>query len=194
MNNREFWYDVMRSGAILGIVMAVSRIFERYVLFYSGWELNKASLLYLGEGLLACVVFIWLLVRFTRRRAKECDPRLGFSYGLALSYILVVSMFAGIIVGVGDTLFTSAMGYDGFVTGSIARIEELRELYASMGVSSSDLKIFDDVVHAVRTTEQPSMISNVFGGFNNYIILGGLPGLIIAGVVSRKPEYREMEF
>lgn len=194
MNNKEFWYDAMRSGAIIGIIMAASRIFERYVSFYSDMKLSTLSVLLFGEMVVACVVFIWLLVRFSRRRAAACDPRVGYSYGVALSYILIVSMFAGVIVGVGDTLFTSAMGYDNYVLGAIARIEEFKSLYASMGINSSELKIFDDVIHTMRTSTQPSMISSVFAGFNNYILFGGLPGLIIAGVVSRKPEYGNMEF
>ena len=46
--NRDFWYDVMRSGAILGIVMMLSRIFEHYVLYYSSIELTTMSVLYFG--------------------------------------------------------------------------------------------------------------------------------------------------
>ena len=194
MNNKEFWADVMRSGAILGLLMAASRIFERYVLFYSDMDLSSASIVLAGEMLVACVLFIWLLVRFSRRRAASCDPRVGYSYGVALSYILLISMFAGVIVGVGDTIFASMMGYDNYVMGAMARLTEVKELYASMGISASELKIFDDAVHAIRTTTQPSMLSSVFAGFNNYILFGGLPGLIIAGVVSRKPEYRNIEF
>ena len=75
--NKEFWYDVMRSGAILGIIMAASRIFERYVLFFSDMPLSTLSILYLGETVISCVVFIWLLLRFSRRRAAACDPQVG---------------------------------------------------------------------------------------------------------------------
>lgn len=192
--NKEFWYDVMRSGAILGIIMAASRIFERYVLFFSDMPISTLSMLYLGETVIACVVFIWLLLRFSRRRAAACDPQVGYSYGMAMSYILLVSMFAGVIVGAGDTIFTSAMGYDNYVAGVMSRIEDMRKLYGGMGVSASDLKIFDDFAHAMRTSTPPTMLANVFSAFNNYILFGALPGFVIAGVVSRKPEYREMEF
>lgn len=194
MNNKEFWYDVMRSGAIIGIIMAISYVFERYVLFYSDLQLGTASVILCGEMLVACVVFVWLLVRFSRRRAAACDPRIGYSYGVALSYILVVSMFAGVIVGVCGTLLTSIVGYDNYVVGVVERLDEVRLLYSNMGINSSELKVFDEVVHAVRTSTQPSMLSNVFAAFNNYILFGGLPGLIIAGIVSRKPEVQNMEF
>ena len=194
MYNKEFWYDVMRSGAILGVIMAASRIVERYLLFYSDMELATASFLYLGESILACVVFIWLLVRFSRRRALQSDSRLGFSYGMALSYIILVSMFTGIIVGVGDTLFTSLMGYDGYVAGTISRLYEVKSLYAGMGINGSELKIFDDVVHAVRTATQPTMLQSVFSSFSNYILYGALPGFIIAASVKRNPEIGDMEF
>ena len=62
MNNKEFWTDVMRSGAIIGLIMAASRIFERYVLFYSNMNLATTSTLLIGEMLIACIIFIWLLV------------------------------------------------------------------------------------------------------------------------------------
>ena len=127
MNSRDFWYDVLRSGAILGIVMALSSIFERYVLVFSDLSLGAAALAYFGEWLVTYILFVWLLVRFTRRRREATDPQFGFSYSSALSYILLISMLAGVIVGVADTLFISAMGFDSFVAGNAERLTEVME-------------------------------------------------------------------
>ena len=188
MINREYWHDVLRSGAILGLVMALSSIFERYLLLASNLTLGTATMLYLGEAVVACVVFIWLIVRFTRRRRDTGDPRFGFNYSTALSYILLISMLAGVIVGVAGTIFTSAIGYDAYIAGNISRLEEAKTLYEGLGVGANDLVLFDEMVHRIRTAPQPTMLQNVLASFSNYILFGGIPGLIIAGVLSRKPQ------
>ena len=188
MINREYWHDVLRSGAILGLVMALSSIFERYLLLASNLTLGTATMLYLGEAVVACVVFIWLIVRSTRCRRDAGDPRFGFNYSTALSYILLISMLAGVIVGVAGTIFTSAIGYDAYIAGNIARLEEAKTLYVGLGVGANDLVLFDERVHRIRTAPQPTMLQNVLASFSNYILFGGIPGLIIAGVLSRKPQ------
>lgn len=188
MINREYWHDVLRSGAILGLVMALSSIFERYLLLASNLTLGTATMLYLGEAVVACVIFIWLIVRFTRRRRDAGDPRFGFNYSTALSYILLISMLAGVIVGVAGTIFTSAIGYDAYIAGNIARLDEAKTLYEGLGVGANDLVLFDEMVHRIRTAPQPTMLQNVLASFSNYILFGGIPGLIIAGVLSRKPQ------
>lgn len=189
--NRDFWYDVLRSGAILGFVMALSFIFERYLLAFSDMALIKASVIYSIEWIVACVIFIWLLVRFARRRANAMKPEEGFPYSLALSYILLISMLAGILVGVADTLFISTMGYGEYIMGIVERIEQLKQMYISMGVSASEMGIFDEYASQLRFVEQPSMWLNVVSKLQIYMIMGGLPGFIIAGIVSRNPRLAE---
>lgn len=189
--NRDFWYDVLRSGAIIGVVMALSFVVERYLLAYSQIPLLKASAIYFIEWLVVCGIFIWLLVRFTRRRANAADPKMGFPYSLALSYILMVSALAGVLVGVADTAYVSTMGYDGYINGIVERIEQLKEMYISMGVSATEMDMFDEYASKLRFVEQPSMWLNVVSKLQSYMIFGGLPGFIIAGIVSRRPSFDE---
>lgn len=189
--NRDFWYDVLRSGAIIGFVMALSFVVERYLLAYSHMPMLKASVIYMVEWLVACGVFVWLLVRFTRRRASAADPKMGFPYSLALSYILMVSALAGVLVGVADTAYVSTMGYDLYINGIVERISQLKEMYLSMGVPASEMDLFDDYASKLRFVEQPSMWLNVVTKLQSYMIFGGLPGFIIAGVVSRRPSFGE---
>ena len=184
--NRVFWSEVLRSGAILGGVMSLSFIFERYVLAFSDMELLKASAIYFTEWLVACVVFIWLLARFTRRRANVLPVEMGSTYSYLLSYILLTSMLSGVLVGVADTLYISLMGYDVYVSGLIGRIDQLKQMYADMGISSSDMAIFDQFAQQLRYVEQPSMLMTVFGKLQTYAIMGCIPGFIIASVNSRR--------
>ena len=190
MNNKTFFSDAMMAGAIVGVVMALSRIFERYELFFSTSELLSVVTPYAIEWVLMVGIFVWLLFFFTRRRAKAADAEVGFSYGQALSFVLVVSMLAGIIVGLADTIFINAMGYDLYVDGMVTRIGQMRNLYIEAGLTQADVKSFDEMAAAARMAEQPSIFMNIFVDLYNYILFGGLPGLIIAAIVRRQPEYR----
>ena len=191
--NRDFWYDVLRSGAILGLVMSLSFIFERYILAYSHMSLMKVSTIYCIEWVVVAVVFIWLLVRFTRRRARAYNSEEGFNYATALAYILLVSMLTGIMVGASDTLFVSAMGYDLYIDGLISRIDEMVKLYENMGVPMNEMTIFEQFTTQLRYSEQPSILLNVLGKLQVYMIVGGIPGFIIAGAVTRNPRRRDAQ-
>lgn len=185
MEIRSYWNDVLRSGALLGLVMLFSHILEQYVLVYSSVSILGASLILGLEGLASCILFIYLLVRFSRRRVNESEMAMG--YGSVLSYILLISMLAGVIVGVGNTLFTSIMGYDLYVEGLVARITEIKSSYINAGITSAEfLEPFDGMIEKVRLSAQPTMLQRLFSTLYNYMLFGGLPGLIIAGFVKRE--------
>jgi hypothetical protein len=184
--NRDFWSDVLRSGAILGGVMSLSYIFERYLLAFSDMALLKASTIYSLEWLVACVVFVWMLARFTRRRAEALPSEITVTYSYLLSYVLLASMLSGVLVGVADTLYISAMGYDLYISGLVGRIEQLQQLYLDMGISASEMTIFEQYVNQLRYVEQPSMMLTVLGKLQTYAIMGCIPGFIIASVNSRR--------
>ena len=184
--NRDFWSDVLRSGAILGGVMSLSYIFERYLLAFSDMALLKASTIYSLEWLVACIAFVWMLARFTRRRAEAMPAEVTVTYSYLLSYILLTSMLSGVLVGVADTLYISAMGYDLYISGLVGRIEQLQQLYLDMGISASEMTIFEQYANQLRYVEQPSMMLTVLGKLQTYAIMGCIPGFIIASVNSRR--------
>lgn len=184
--NRDFWSDVLRSGAILGGVMSLSYIFERYLLAFSDMALLKASTIYSLEWLVACIAFVWMLARFTRRRAEAMPAEVTVTYSYLLSYVLLASMLSGVLVGVADTLYISAMGYDLYVSGLVGRIEQLQQLYLDMGISASEMTIFEQYANQLRYVEQPSMMLTVLGKLQTYAIMGCIPGFIIASVNSRR--------
>lgn len=184
--NRDFWSDVLRSGAILGGVMSLSYIFERYLLAFSDMALLRASAIYSLEWLVACIAFVWILARFTRRRAEALPVEVPVTYSYLLSYILLTSMLSGVLVGVADTLYVSTMGYDLYITGLVGRIEQLQQMYVDMGVSASEMTFFEQYADQLRYVEQPSMLLTVFGKLQTYAIMGCIPGFIIASVNSRR--------
>lgn len=197
MSLKNFWMDVLRSAAILGVVMAISHVFEQYMLLFSSVDVLTASLIICFEYIAVIVVFVWLTFRFTRNVARNWIDQVTlpdgnivevqFTYGRALSYILMVSMLAGVIVGITNTIFIDIMGYDMFVMGNLHRIDEVNALLESMAAAEGSQvliadynKLFDDYRELILTAERPSMFSNIISHMSNYMFSGGIVGLAIA--------------
>lgn len=193
MNNKNFWQDVLRSGALLGVVMSLSLVVEQYIMVCSPLSLAMGSFLYFVEWCSVAVIFVVALYRLTRRRAKESDPQSGYGYAQALSYMLLVSLLTGIVVGVAHMLFIAVIGYDSYVEGMLHRIDEMRSMMLMSGGGSSYNALFEQMVSGLRSAEQPTIIDYVISSANNYILCGGFVGLIIAGFVRREPTIRREE-
>lgn len=188
MTRRQFIEDILRAGAMLGLLMALSHIFEHYVLIYSDMELSTASMVYFFEWLASAGLYVWLMWRSARRTSLAIDSRVGFSFGLAWSYVVIVAMLVGIIVGVANTLFVSAMGYDMYVDGMIARFDQMHEMMLATGDATTTDELFVEMREAVQRAERPSIFNNIFASLNSFIFSGGIIGLVIASFVRRKPE------
>ena len=188
--NREFWSDVLRSGAIIGGVMSLSRIFERYMLSLSEIDIMRSSAIYAIEWLVAAVVLIWLLARYAKRRANAVPVEIGVTYSYMLSFILLTSMLAGVLVGVADTLFISIVGYENYVMGFVGRIDQLQTLYIERGVPVESLTFLDEMSTQMRQVEQPTIFAAVFNLLEIYAASCLIPGFVIAAIVSSRHRRR----
>lgn len=191
--------DVLRSAAIVGIVMAISHIFERHIMLFSGLGLGLSSLIILVEGLIAAVVFVGMLYYFTRRLAKCWTERVDFmgqvldvkfSYSRALSYVLTVSMLASVIVGVASTIYIDVVGYDIYLAAQIDYIEETAELINATGQMTGgegivSVKTMEDFISQLESAERPSMFATIISLMSSYMLYGGLVGLVVAAVARR---------
>ena len=182
--NYNFWNDALRSGAILGLVMGASRIFETYMIFLS--DKRGIPTIVVIEWLFAAALFVYLLYRFAKQRSMRYSEKEGYSYGQSMSYLLVVSMLTGIIVGVMDNLFTRAVGYDRIVAGYVSLIDEYREMVSSAGVPQSSMAILEQLKTTMRESVQPTILNNVFSALNLYFMLGGAVSLVISAFVKRE--------
>ena len=199
MNFKDFWMDVLRSSAILGVVMAISHIFERHIMLFSGLSLGTSSLILLLEGIIAAVVFVGMLYYFTRRLAKGWDEKVEFmgqvldvkfSYSRALSYVLTVSMLASIIVGVASTIYVDVVGYDVYIAAQIDYVQETIDFVKAYGQMSGDegalsAKGMENMIMQMETSERPSMFATIISLMSSYMLYGGLVGLVIAAVARR---------
>ena len=201
MKIKEFWMDVLRAAAIIGVVMALSHIFEQYMLLFSGVSLINASLVILIEGVIAAAVFVWLMIRFTRRISLAWNDRvevgngivvdMPFTYGRAVSYGLLVSMFAGIFVGVANTIFVDVMGYDLYRAAQIGyfeQIEEIMNAYNALLGGSENLSsdIMTKQIEMLETMDKPSIFATIISHMTSYMLYGGIASLVVAAVARRK--------
>ena len=194
MNFKDFWMDVLRSAAIVGIVMAISHIFEKYILLFSNLGLATSSAIILIEGIIAVVLFVGMLYYFTHRLAKVWNDRVEvldqvfdvkFSYSRALSYVLTVSMLASVVVGVASTIYVDVVGYDVYLAAQINYIEEIVDFVNAYGQMSGDSELMStkymaDMIAQMETMERPSMFTNIVSLVSSYMLYGGLVGLVVA--------------
>ncbi len=184
MNNRGFWNDVLRNGAILGAVMGASGILETYAVISHSRSLVSGIAL---EMIAVFVLFVWLLYTFARKRSQLYEPQEGFSYAQALLYIICLSAAAGVIASVMKYVFISIMGFDALVSGYIDILEYCRSVVAGMHMPEWYVQIMDDMIERVRISERPSILLTVFDSLETYAVGGTILGLIISGIVRRDP-------
>lgn len=187
MIDKSFWNDALRDGAIVGCVMSLSRIAESYMMILSDMPLNTMSVVSCVEMLLAAGIFIWLVYRFARRRSASSDASVGYSYGSGVLHIFVISLLAGIVVGLANALFIAAIGYDAYVEGYVARIGQLASL-----VPGSE-QMFTTLIDEIESSSAPTVFDNIIGSMNSYIITGGILAFAIAGMVRRDPKIENRE-
>ena len=187
MFGKSFWQGVLRDGAVLGLVMAASHLFESFML-YGNMALGKVSLIITIEMLAAAIFFVWYLYRSAKCRSMEMAPEQGFPYSVALSYIFILSILAGVLVGFSQIIYVGAIGgYGVYIEGIISRYEDMASL---MPVDDS---MFDQLIDQLSASEKPTVIQTIISSVNNYIICGCIIGLIVAGVVRREPQKNTFE-
>ena len=194
--------DVLRTAAIIGVVMALSHIFEQYILLYSDMSLYSASMVLMIEGVASAGLFIFLMFYFTRRIARAWNDKvefgngivvdMPFTYGRAVSYGLLVASFVGLLVGVVDILFVDFMGgYDAYRAEQIAYFEEIRELMtaynAMVGSEIMPMEAMDATIEQFEAMVRPSMFMTILSHMSSYMLYGGVVSLIVAAFARRKP-------
>ncbi len=176
--------DILTKGAILGVVMLISRNLEMSMIHYGGnisW-----MILTLLEWVVVAVVYVILLNSFTRGYArKRLATQQGFqhfSYSNGLSYAILISMLAGVIVAIGGYIFLHAViGYDNFVDGNIALIQNTFN-EAKVEITPEIQKMIAEM----KVAPAPSIIETLIASVWSYLLSGALVGAIVAIFTRRK--------
>lgn len=184
MNTSILRNDILTKGAILGGVMLASRIAETSMTCYGGTI--KWLIICAVEWFAMAAVYIVLLNAFTRGYArKQLAMQQGvqhFSYGNGLSYAILISMLAGIIVAIGGYIFLHAViGYDNFVDGNISLIlNTFSEARVEVTPEAQEM------IAEMKVTPAPSIIDTLIASVWNYLLSGAIVGAIVAIFTRRK--------
>lgn len=168
MKKQTFWSDASRYGAILGGV--------EIVFLLVGALLRGNGLL----SLLELVVFIYLLYRFTNRRATLYGASEGYSYGNGLRFILWTSIFAGILCGAYEIVARNWIFpayYHEQLQQSLVALSQLR-------LSNAQLS----EVQAMSEAVSFSPIWIVLGDTLGMLLRGLFFGLFVAAFTRREPD------
>ena len=171
MKVTSFWGDACKYGAILGVIASASAIFEDYLINFSSVSLEAMGLIYIVELIAYTALFIYLVVRFTKRRALQFEGE-EFTFGHGFSYSFVIVMLAMIVVGVAHTLFIEIMGFEEFIEGFLMRIDQMEKSIIEnpdvADIMGGDMSAdFEQIRLQIRMTTQPSILSNVFARVNS---------------------------
>lgn len=182
-----FLNDILTKGAILGGVMLLSNIAETSMLYYGGDVKWLAAMS--AEVLVACALYIWLVVRFTRGYAKlvmnERKDMPFFTYGNGLSYVVSISLLAGVIVALGGYMFRHyVVGYENYIA---AYIKLLQDSLTQAQMPASMAGTYDQIFATLKSQPEPSLISTILSSLWSYLVSGTVVGLIVAATTKREP-------
>ena len=100
MINTYFWKDILNKGAILGVLMTVSAIFEQCTIIYGGTISWMSAMGF--EYVVSIVVYVWLIYRFAKHFSLQVmDMQKDiktFSYAQGFLYVIMLSILTGVVV------------------------------------------------------------------------------------------------
>ena len=184
MKKNEYWNDVASKGAIAGVLMLASHIFEL-------WCTQHASLGTMAaigfEMLAVTALYIWLLWRFAKKASLRFgDETLGFSYSNGVLYVAEVALFAGIIVGFGHYIYLHYMvGYENY---TMQMVDNMQQILYQAGGNASIPAIYDTMFATMLNRPEPGIFATILSTEFSYGFWGLLIGLFIAAGVKREPK------
>ncbi|WP_302374984.1 DUF4199 domain-containing protein [Alistipes timonensis] len=184
MEKNNFWNEAAKCGAVIGVILAVSNMLENSVFSTEGMGFIYLMVL---EFFAVAALHYYLLHRYTRRRSQLYTADEGFTFGQGYGFLLAVSGFAGIIVGVVQAVYLHLIvGYSAYIDRYVAW---MTGLFAQMGSASSSVEgILSQAITELQNTPAPSILKTLWGGVWSSLLFGAIFGLIIAGVIARAPK------
>lgn len=187
MKQNLFLNSVLNKGAVLGLVMLCSHIFEQCAVVYGG---NMAWFSVMGAEMLAvAVLYVWMLYRFAKSFSVAVMEAQGevkmFNYSRGFSYVASVSSLAGVIVGLGRYVMHSVIiGHDNYLK---AMVSSVQTALSASSESSTLMSTYEPMLKQMMTQPEPGIFATIISTVWGYMVWGIIIGLIIAAVVKREP-------
>ena len=182
---------VMSYGAILGLVMLASHIFEQCAVIYGG-TMGWYSVMGI-EYIVAIVVYIWMLYRFAKSyslevMAQQADVKM-FSFSRAYGFIVSVSSLSGVIVGLGRyILHNLVIGHSEYTQ---AMISSLQAILKANPETAAMMGTYNQMFAQLAAQPEPTILQTVFSSVWSYFLASAIVALVIAAVVKKEPNIFE---
>lgn len=195
MNTSILRNDILSKGAILGGVMLVARIAELLMRYYGGLYL----LPFIGlVAIVSMVIYCCLMYIFTKNYSKlvvkERTELPHFTYGNGLSYAILISMLAGVIVAIGSYIVIHGIiGYENYMASYVELIKNeiwwLQQMQPHVNISlTGAIEMFKQILSNLESAQEPTLITTIIASAWSYLISGVLVGVIVAIFTRRKPQ------
>lgn len=188
--NREYFNSAAKWGLFLGAFLSMSRIYEANVMI-SGDIAGFAMLTV--EWIVVTALYAYILYKANKIRSREVDPTVGYPFRSALNYSILISAFAGIIVGAASHIHVANFigGYDVY---AIKSIESITNVLKEANVEQNIQEMYNSGLESVKTIGEnpPSLFSTMISMMANYIISGFVIGLIVGYFTKRAPEMNQI--
>lgn len=191
MKQNLYLNKVMSYGAILGLVMLASHIFEQCAVIYGG-TMGWYSVMGI-EYIVAIVVYIWMLYRFAKSyslevMAQQADVKM-FSFSRAYGFIVSVSSLSGVIVGLGRyILHNLVIGHSEYTQ---AMISSLQAILKANPETAAMMGTYNQMFAQLAAQPEPTILQTVFSSVWSYFLASAIVALVIAAVVKREPNIFE---
>ncbi len=191
MKQNLYLNKVMSYGAILGLVMLASHIFEQCAVIYGG-TMGWYSVMGI-EYIVAIVVYIWMLYRFAKSyslevMAQQADVKM-FSYSRAYGFIVSVSSLSGVIVGLGRyILHNLVIGHSEYTQ---AMISSLQAILKANPETAAMMGTYNQMFAQLAAQPEPTILQTVFSSVWSYFLASAIVALVIAAVVKKEPNIFE---
>ncbi len=175
---KEYFNSAAKWGLFLGVVLSLSRVYESGVMI-SG-DMVKFAVLTV-EWIAVMLLYIYIIYRANKSRAMAVDPVVGYPFRTALNYSILISAFAGVIVGITSHIHVVNVigGYDVYALKSV---ESIINVLNEANVEESVKEMYNTALESVKTIGEnpPTIFSTVLSMVANYVISGFAVGLIAA--------------
>lgn len=191
MKQNLYLNKVMSYGAILGLVMLASHIFEQCAVIYGG-TMGWYSVMGI-EYIVAIVVYIWMLYRFAKSyslevMAQQADVKM-FSFSRAYGFIVSVSSLSGVIVGLGRyILHNLVIGHSEYTQ---AMISSLQAILKANPETAAMMGTYNHMFAQLAAQPEPTILQTVFSSVWSYFFASAIVALVIAAVVKKEPNIFE---
>lgn len=170
---KEYWNTVLTAGLVLGVLYAAAGFltYATYGNSAMGWIIS----------VLGFAVIAWSLYYYGKKVAVITDvDGMGFSYGKAVGFSIMVLLLSGVITGISQWLLQNVIDPEFYAQIHREALENVIKLMPSATdeqIAASKKSL--DMMHQIWYVIGASMLSMV--------LLGGLVALITSVFVQRKP-------